>query len=249
MSTIKLKIGTYNLQHGVLYKKRLETGEITVDLSAIAAVLREFAPDVCALNEIYGNEESRFGNQPRQLCEMLGYPYHTFARAIYTKKGEYGNGLLSKFPIRTTRMIPLVIPEEVRSPDARFYEDRVLLIATLDVNGRDLTVMVCHFGLRDDEKALAVDTVLKEAAVISGPIVLLGDFNITPNSVHYTRLAKMFSDTAALCKGMPLTHPSDAPRKKIDYIFTRGDIRAESVTVPVVVASDHLPVFADMELS
>ena len=249
MSITRLKIGTYNLQHGVLHKKRLETGEITVDLSATATVLREFAPDVCALNEIYGNEESRFGNQPRQLSEMLGYPYHAFARAICNKRGEYGNGLLSKFPIRATRLIPLVIPEELRSPDARFYEDRVLLIATLDVNGKELTVMACHFGLRNGEKTLAVDTVLKEAAAISGPIVLLGDFNITPNSDHYARLAKIFSDTAALCQDTLLTHPSDAPRKKIDYIFTRGDIHAENVTVPAVVASDHLPVFSDMELS
>lgn len=248
MSTTRLKIGTYNLQHGLLHKKRLETGEITVDLSATAAVLREFAPDVCALNEIYGNEESCYGNQPRQLCEMLDYPYRAFARAICNKRGEYGNALLSKFPIRTTRTIPLVIPEEMRSPDARSYEDRVLLIATLDVNGKDLTVMACHFGLSNDEETLAVDTVLKEAMAISGPIVLLGDFNSTPNSVHYARLSEVFFDTASLCEETLLTYPSDAPRNKIDYIFTRGDIRAESVTVPAVVASDHLPVFSDIEL-
>lgn len=249
MSITRLKIGTYNLQHGVLHQKRLETGEVTVDLAATAAVLREFTPDVCALNEIYGNEESTFGNQPRLLSEMLGYPYRAFARGIYHKHGEYGNGLLSKYPIKAARVIPLVIPKEARPTGAtRHYEDRALLVANLDINGSTLTVMACHFGLNDDEKTLAVDTVLREAAATDTPIVLLGDFNITPDTVHYARLAAVFCDTAALCADTPLTFPSNAPCQKIDYIFTKGNIRATTVAVPAVVASDHLPIFSDMEL-
>lgn len=248
MNSKKLKVGTYNLQHGVLHQKRLETGENTVDLAATAAVLRDHAPDICALNETYGNEESTFGNQPRLLAEALGYPHHAFARGIYHKYGEYGNGLLSKFPIKGARVVPLVIPKEERPAGATRYEDRALLVAELDVNGKALTAMVCHFGLNDDEKALAVSTVIAEAKGTQNPIILMGDFNITPSTVHYARLAEVFSDTAALTEDPLLTFPSDAPRKKIDYIFTKGSIRATSVVAPKIVASDHLPIFSDMEL-
>lgn len=245
---MKLLIGTYNLQHGVRHAHRLATGETQVDLADTAAVLRRHAPDLCALNEIYGNGESAFGDQPRQLAETLGYPHHAFARGIYHKYGEYGNGLLSKFPILEKRILPLVIAPEKRLPSTHHYEDRVLLIATPDVGEAHLTVMVSHFGLNDDEKTLAVDTVLAEAARITTPLLLMGDFNITPDTAHYRRLAEVFTDTAALTSDPLLTFPSDAPVRKIDYIFTKGEITATAVTAPAVVASDHLPLFAEVTL-
>lgn len=244
---MKLKIGTYNLQHGVLHQKRLDTGEVTVDLTATAAVLREYAPVICGLNEIYGNEASKFGDQPRLLAEALGYPYHTFARGIYHSLGEYGNGLLSKFPFLALRVVPIAIPKEQQTPDARHYEDRALLVATLDVNGKPLTVLACHFGLNEDEKTRAVDTVLKEAAALTTPIVLMGDFNITPDTVHYQRLREVFFDTADTTDDPMLSFPSDAPTNKIDYIFTRG-VTVHTATAPKVVASDHLPLFAEITL-
>ncbi|MBQ9801583.1 MAG: endonuclease/exonuclease/phosphatase family protein [Clostridia bacterium] len=248
MSNTTLKVGTYNLQHGVLHRLRLTTGEVKVDLSEVTAVLREHAPDICALNEIYGNEESTFGNQPRVLGEALGYPYRAFARGIYHKYGEYGNGLLSKFPITAARTVPLCIKETDRVAGARHYEDRALLVANLDVHGQALTVMVCHFGLNEDEKTIAVDTVLEEAARTDTPLLLMGDFNITPDTVHYRRLAAAFSDTAAHAKDGQLSFPSHAPTHKIDYIFVRGAITPTRAFAPRVVASDHLPLFAEVTL-
>ena len=245
---IDIKIGTYNLQHGVLHQKRLETGEITVDLAATAAVIRAHAPAICALNEVYGNEESCFGNQPRLLAEMLGYPTYAFARGIYHKYGEYGNGLLSKYPITAYRVVPIAVPQEARPAGGRHYEDRALLIATLDVAGTPLTVLACHFGLNEDEKTLAVDTALREAASITAPLVLMGDFNITPNTVHYKRLAAFFDDTAEKGEDGELSFPSDKPTDKIDYIFTKG-LTVHASRAPKVIASDHLPLFADVTLS
>ncbi|MBE6580294.1 MAG: hypothetical protein E7650_01610 [Ruminococcaceae bacterium] len=243
---MKLKIGTYNIQHGVLHQKRLDTGEVAVDLAAVAAVIGTHAPDVCALNEIYGNEESRFGNQPRLLADMLGYPHRAFARGIYHTLGEYGNGLLSKYPITAQRVVHLCIPPEKRAAGARHYEDRALLVATLDVKGTPLSVLACHFGLNEDEMTLAVDTVLKEADAISTPLVLLGDFNFTPETVHYQRLAAALFDTASLVKSATPTFPSDAPARKIDYIFTRG-LTVRDFICPTVVASDHLPLFTEID--
>lgn len=248
MSNTTLKVATYNLQHGVLHRLRLATGEVKADLSEVTAVLREHAPDICALNEVYGNEESLFGNQPRVLSEALGYPYRAFARGIYHKYGEYGNGLLSRFPIKNARVIPLVIPKDKRPAAGRRYEDRALLVTELDVNGKALTVMVCHFGLNEDEKILAVDTVLKEVARVSTPLLLMGDFNITPDTVHYARLAATLTDTAALAEDAQLSFPSDAPTHKIDYIFWRGAITPMRAFAPRVVASDHLPLFAEVML-
>lgn len=243
---MKLKIGTYNLQHGVLHQKRLDTGEVTVDLAATAAVIRKNAPAICALNEVYGNEESAFGNQPRLLAEALGYPHYAFARGIYHRLGEYGNALLSKYPITAQRVVPISVPMAQRT-GTRHYEDRALLVATLDVDGQPLTVLACHFGLNEDELTLAVDTVLAEAASVCTPLVLMGDFNLTPDTVHYQRLAEVFFDTASTTPHPLLSFPSDAPTHKIDYVFTRG-LAAAGAYAPTVVASDHLPLFSEITL-
>ena len=121
------------------------------------------------------------------------------------------------------------------------------MVATLDVDGQPLTVLACHFGLNEDELTLAVDTVLAEAASVCTPLVLMGDFNLTPDTVHYQRLAEVFFDTASTTPHPLLSFPSDAPTHKIDYVFTRG-LAAAGAYAPTVVASDHLPLFSEITL-
>lgn len=241
---MQLKIGTYNIQHGVLHQKRLEAGEVAVDLSAVTALLREHAPDVCAINEIYGDGD--FGDQPRALGEALEL-HHYFTHAIEHRYGRYGNALLSRFPARSVTRVPLCVATERRQEGIK-YEDRVLLIADLLIEDQPLTVMVCHFGLAEDEQTLAVDTIIDEASRATAPLVLMGDFNLTPDSPLYRRLAEVFEDSAALTADPLLTFPSHAPDRKIDYVFTKGNIKATRVISPAVVASDHLPLFVEVTL-
>lgn len=241
---MQLLIGTYNIQHGVLHAKRLQNGEITVNLNAAIDVLRHHAPDICAINEIYG--QGVFGNQPQVIGDALSLNV-AFAPAIENKYGKYGNALLSRFPIQKITAVPLHIAKNRRLPDIK-YEDRVLLIAELTVNDKPLTLMVCHFGLADDEQALAIDTVIDEAERIRTPLVLMGDFNLTPDTPAYARLAAAFTDSATKTAMTLLTFPSHAPKKKIDYIFTKGDIEIMRVCSHEHVASDHLPIFAEVTL-
>jgi endonuclease/exonuclease/phosphatase family metal-dependent hydrolase len=51
-------------------------------------------------------------------------------------------------------------------------------------------------------------------------------------------------------KGEGLSYPADQPVKRIDYIFTRQSdrIRAKKTWVVNTLASDHLPVVADLEM-
>lgn len=241
---MQLKIGTYNVQHGVLHQKRLDTGEVTVDLTPMVAVLKQYAPDICAINEIYG--DGNFGDQVKTLGEALGY-CHYFTPAIDHRYGKYGIALLSRYPITKVTSIPLHVKEENRLADKK-YEDRVLMIAELLVEDNPFTVMVSHFGLADDEKALAIDTVLDEKRRITTPLALLGDFNLTPDTPAYARLADTFLDSATLTSDPLLTYPSHQPKKKIDYVFVGGGAKPISVEVPTVVASDHLPIFAEVTL-
>ena len=78
--------------------------------------------------------------------------------------------------------------------------------------------------------------------------VLMGDFNMTPDDATRAPIFKIMKDTAALIDGEGLSFPSDKPDRKIDYVFVSKDVRVISADVPPVIASDHRPHLAEIEL-
>lgn len=243
---MKIKIASYNIQHCRDHIYFKENGTERLVLPEMANVIKAMKADVCALNEVYNQEMLEGGiNQAKEIGKELGF-YHAFAKAIDYKGYEYGNALVSRFPIVSTKLVPLVLSEEKKKKPR--YENRVLLIAELDVNGSPLTVFVCHFGLSPEEAELATETVLVEAEKIKTPLVFMGDLNLTPDSELIKKISACLFDAAQLSDADNFTFSSDAPFEKIDYIFTNGHCKATSFEVPNLVCSDHLPVRADIEI-
>ncbi len=242
-----LRVGTYNILHGADFPRKRKTGEDVVDLSLAERALREMALDICGLNEVRNQEKVEgLCHQARVLAERLGY-HCAFARAIDHAGGEYGNALLSRFPILSVKLHPIVVPPNKRTAGAR-YENRVALEACLDVKGRKIGVIVTHFGLNEDEIRLASETVTSLAEAYTAPLMLMGDFNVTPDDSAIAFLKGRFSDTADVTDAPLYTFPSHAPQKKIDYIMTKGALRTLSVAAVDIVTSDHKPLVAEIEL-
>lgn len=237
----QLKLGTFNIQHGRLHPRYLETKTETIDLEAMASVIRSEGLDACALNEVRNDEAVGSLYQAREIGESLGYHWR-FIKAIDSMGGEYGNAIVSRYPILSVKVYPLVIPMDVRTP-GHHYEDRVLYSADLDVDGEILTVLGCHFGLAEDEATLAAETAAQALSETTHPVVLLGDFNIVPTSAIYGLLKKHFTD-AADGTDPYFTFPSHAPSRKIDYIFTANGARADGFAVSKEIVSDHRAVTA-----
>lgn len=244
MSTVR--IGTFNIQHGRDHGKYLETKTETIDLPKMASVIREASLDVCALNEVRDEEFTPVAcNQAKEIAAELGYHFR-FAKAIDFRGGGYGNAIVSRYPIRAVRTYRVAVPKSERIGGGHYYEDRVLLSADLDVDGQTLTVLACHFGLAPDEQTRAVETAKRALSETPHPAVLLGDFNVRPDSEIYRALAKTFTDAAD--GSLPnFTFPSHAPDRKIDYLFTANGARAKGFTVCPRIASDHLAVWSEVE--
>jgi endonuclease/exonuclease/phosphatase family metal-dependent hydrolase len=163
-----------------------------------------------------------------------------FAKAIDVEGcNPYGNAILSRIPFKSVETIP--IPDPERRPGGKYYETRCLLKAKL-VNG--LTVLVTHFGLNPEEQENAVATVL--ANLEEEKCVLMGDFNLTPDSPLLAPIRARMKDTADLFPQEKGSFPSDAPRCKIDYIFVTPDLCTLSADIPAIVASDHRPHVAEI---
>ena len=241
-----IRVGTYNIWHGGDYPHKMATGEETIDLSLCAKGIRDEKIDICGMNEVRDMRPVGGDDQPVEIAKLIGGYYSAFGHATDLENGyHYGNAMVSRFPVLSSRTIPLVVPEEKRDP-TRFYEPRVLLITEVDTPEGLLTFCSVHFGLVKVEWDVAVENILKFIPTVKGALVLTGDFNLEPNEEHYRRIRAVLQD-AAEGREM-LTFPSEKPIKRIDYIFVNDKCRVYDCRVAHVQYSDHCPVFADIEL-
>lgn len=213
------------------------------DYKIMAEAIKSCNADVVGLNEVWNKSRRFFGkSQVKNLSKLTGLKYCYFAKSVrFGLRKNYGNGLLSRYPI--TKAETVSIPD----PDPRgykgYYETRCVLKAVLE-NG--VTVMVSHFGLNPDEQENAVATVVSH---LEGErCVLMGDFNVTPKSKLLAPIRERMTDTAAVFTENLHSFPSDNPKAKIDYIFVSADIKVLSADIPAIVASDHRPHVASLEL-
>ena len=147
-----------------------------------------------------------------------------------------------------------MIPDPVeREPEGRHFETRCLIKAVIDVPDeatgevKPLTVLVTHMGLNRSEAMNAVQTAIDQLQP-GQPTVLMGDFNLTPDSDTIAPLFDHYQDAAALLPEGTNTFPSEEPIKKIDYIMCAGPVKFVKAEVPAVVASDHRPHTATIEI-
>lgn len=236
---MRLKIMSFNTQHCLNYITR------KIDFPRMAEVIRESGADIIGLNEMRGaGENPEYTAQTETLAEDLGVNYY-FAKAIDVNgNNPYGNGLLSRYPIISAETVKIPDPEPRRYNG--YYESRCVLKAKIDTPEGEMTVLVTHFGLNPDEAENAVSTVLLNAE--RERCVLMGDFNLTPESPILKPIRAELFDTAELFGGERLSFPSDKPDRKIDYVFTSRDIKVIAADIPAVVASDHRPHTAEIEI-
>ncbi len=242
-----MKIMSFNTQHCLNYREQ------KIDFAIMANAILSCDADIIGLNEMRdkGPDIAEYDRQVEYLSELTGIPHYYFAKAIDTPGGPYGNAFLSKFPILQAETIPVPDPvpdpELTRNPDPvtglGYYESRCLLKAKLQ-NG--LTVLVIHFGLNPGEKENAVATVLEH--ITDEKCILMGDFNVTPDDALLQPIRARMKDTADLFCEPLFSFPSDNPVRKIDYLFVSPDLEVLSADIPPIVASDHRPHLATINL-
>jgi len=173
------------------------------------------------------------------------YPY----RVVYPE-GIAGSGLLSKYPIENHEFFVL--------HRGLLYHCR----ATVNIDGHPVTVISAHppppLSLQGYEMtSVRYDEVkrLTEMATQGGPALMMGDFNMTDQSVVYRLpvIAGLHDTFREVGWGFGLTWPMKAkslqlpfPLMRIDYIWHTDEFQPVSCHVGRRALSDHLPVIADI---
>lgn len=232
----KMKIMSFNTQHCLNFLTR------KIDFQIMADAIKKCDADIIGLNEMRDKgEHIEYEKQTEILAELIGFKYHYFAKAIDVDgRNPYGNALISKYPIISSETILVPEPEFRNSTK---YETRCLLKAKLEGG---ITVLVSHFGLNSDEQRNAVNIVLEN--IEKEKCILMGDFNVLPDNEVLEPIRKVMKDTADCFSGALMSYPSDKPNKKIDYIFVSPDIEVVSADIPAIIASDHRPHVATVNI-
>lgn len=209
----------------------------------MADAIKKCEADIVGLNEMRDKgTDAEYDNQTTILSELTGIKHHYFAKAIEVGgKNPYGNALLSKYPIISAQTIS--VPDPDLKTGTERYETRCLLKVKLDGG---ITVLVIHFGLNKDEQKNAVKTVLEN--IEKEKCILMGDFNVTPDDEVLNPIRAQMKDAADFFDKSLLSFPSDNPFEKIDYIFVTKDVEVICADIPAIVASDHRPHIATLNI-
>ena len=235
---MQIKFMSFNTQHCLNFITK------EIDFDIMADVIIKCGADVIGLQEMRDEStHEEYQAQAKIIAEKLGF-YYYFAEAIrFDGKNPYGNALISRYPIISAETI--LIPDPVVPEYDGYYETRCLLKAIIDVDD-GLNVLVSHFGLNPDEHRNAVETIVSN--ISSERCVLMGDFNVEPDNPVLQPVREMLYDTAAEFDSPKFSFPSDVPNVKIDYIFVSKDIIVSAADIPAVIASDHRPHTATLEI-
>ncbi|HEY0946237.1 MAG TPA: endonuclease/exonuclease/phosphatase family protein [Opitutaceae bacterium] len=219
----------------------------------IARVIEAYAPDVVALQEIdLGRLRSRGEDQAKLIAHHLGM-HVTFCPSMTHSDGHYGHALLSRWPIHVVRRATLP-----SAPRSWWPEARTALWARVQPNGQPLNIVTTHLGLDRNERVAQMQALLGEEWLgrlpSEEPAVLCGDFNFTPGSRPYQIAVSRLRDVQTSRPDVrPLaTFTTAQAFARIDHIFLTPHFSVLHVAVPQTdltrVASDHLPLLADLQV-
>ncbi len=230
---------TYNIHHG-------EGLDRKVDLVRIAELIKREGADIVALQEVdKGVERTGRRDLPQELAALTGMTC-VFSNNLSYQGGEYGNALLTRFPILSSTNTHFKM---LHAPEPRGLQELVL-----DVHGRKLAVFNTHLdaGHDDNERWSLVGQLGTITKSVTGmPVLLCGDFNATPENRVYTQVNQWFDDSWIKAgHGNGWTIPAEAPRRRIDYLWiSKSDSLVPlKAWVPESNASDHLPVVTEFQL-
>jgi endonuclease/exonuclease/phosphatase family metal-dependent hydrolase len=232
-----LRIATYNIHRcrGLDGRTRPER---------IAAVISAIDADVVALQEVIGAGPRR-GSHIEEIGAALGMGW-VMAPVRLLRGHQFGNAVLSRLPISH---------HVEHNLSWKTCEARGVQRVDISAEGVTLHVYNVHLGTAILERRHQADrlaTIVSDRHV-AGPKLVLGDFNEWTRGRATAMLTSRLNSvdlTSYLRRRR--TYPGFFPVLHLDHIYYAGKLEVLSVEMPrnrlSLVASDHLPLVADVRI-
>jgi len=155
-----IRIASYNIFHG---------GMVDLQMDVLGRDIAAAGADIVGLQEVDRFvKRSGFQDTMSLISAAAGLPHTGFARGIWLGGGEYGTGILSRFPILDFTVTAL------RSGTA---EQRSMGHAVLDVDGRRVHFINTHLSLGGRENREVQFQQIAAQLPSDAPWIVTGDFN------------------------------------------------------------------------
>ncbi len=223
-----LRVATYNVHscRGLDFRMKPDR---------IARVIQHTRADIIALEEVRSE-------QAEAIARKLGFD-HVFGLADILGGHEFGNAILSRRPIASSRNYPIGVWRR---------EQRAVIRADIDLPGAMLLhVFGVHLGLSGAERRAQTGRLLSPEILgnsgLNGPEILLGDFNELCNRGPVNRAI-----IAVMRRVNKRTYPGLLPLFPVDRVYFGPALAVRAMRLDhswrALIASDHAPLIADIEL-
>lgn len=209
-------------------------------IDSIASFINGSGADVVGLVEIdTGSFRTGYLDQTSLVAERLSgysscavkYGVRSIGRTLPILRKQ-ANAFFSK-----TR------PHQIRNYYMPFGFKRLIL----EINLNGIRFFLVHLALNRETRRRQLDYIKKIVSINPEPMIIGGDFNTFSGDSELDTFIRDLDLYDPNVQGMP-TFPSQAPKKKLDFILCSRSVKAVSFQVPDVRFSDHLPLILDFEL-
>ncbi len=233
-----LRVATYNIH-------RCSGLDGRTSVSRIADVIRAIEPDVIALQEVVGASPTSPGHA-EELGALLGMGW-VMAPTRHLRQALFGNVVLSRLPIVHHAQYDL---------SWKTCEPRGCQRVEIEVGSHTLHLYNVHLGtafLERRYQAGRLSAIVHDRR-IGQPKIVLGDFNEWMKGLATQMLSERLKsiDLRAHLR-RKRTYPGVFPVVHLDHIYYEGTVEVTKLELPrtrlALMASDHLPLVADLKVS
>ena len=159
----KITVASYNVQclsHGT-------------QLQQISEEIKTINPDIIGIQELdYNTRRTNNTNQLEQLAKVSGYKYFYYSKTINFDGGEYGHGIMSKYPIINFNTIPFTVQDS---------ENRCFSRTEIEINCKKIVFYNTHLEFGGNIQANQIKEIFALAQQDEFSIIT-GDMNCTPDT-------------------------------------------------------------------
>jgi endonuclease/exonuclease/phosphatase family metal-dependent hydrolase len=225
-----VRVATWNIRGGVGADGRF-------DLARVVRLLKQHEPDIVALQEVDSRRGTGQHEHPFLMLRQALGTHSIEAKSIISAHGEYGQILISRWPLNDIRIHDISVPGR---------EPRRAIETEVASPYGALRMAAVHLGLAFGERRAQTQTLVDIARRSAMTTVMVGDFNdwiwrgSVQNAIHRALPARTWHRT----------FPSWLPLIRLDRIYCRprDALVASFADRTARAVSDHLPVFADVRV-
>lgn len=228
----------------------------------VVDMIDQESPDVIAFQEVF-DSNSELGIFPT-LTEFAGKIkfHHHFFSPVYNFNfmsglAEFGNAIVSNLTLSDNQTVFTNLEYKNNfSFDEDDYNIRNFQhVIAADQNGKKFH-LINHHGYHvpghkkgNDFTLRACQQISDYASGLDGPIIIVGDFNLEPDSESLAVFDDGFRNLSVEY-GLETTRNELTKKSEVcDYIFVNNSVIVQDFYMPQIVASDHQGLVLDFELA